>query len=133
VFAVMLEGVRDHAQTAADLADNVVAWGRYGFGIWAIREAGRFIGITGLEHRADGRGVALRFALRPAAQGRGLASEAAFAALRFGHDRAGLPRIVAAARESNFASRIVLGGIGMRQVETFESRGYTTLLYESLR
>ena len=36
VFAVMLGGVRDHAQTAADLADNVVAWGRYGFGIWAL-------------------------------------------------------------------------------------------------
>jgi RimJ/RimL family protein N-acetyltransferase len=133
VFAVMLGGVRNHAQTAADLADNVVAWGRFGFGIWAIREAGQFVGITGLEHRADGRGVALRFALRPAAQGKGRASEAAFAALRFGHDRAGLPRIVAAARESNFASRIVLGGIGMRQIETFASQGYTTLLYESLR
>jgi RimJ/RimL family protein N-acetyltransferase len=132
VFAVMLGGVRDHAQTAEDLADNVVAWGRYGFGIWAVREAGRFVGITGLEHRLDGRGVALRFALWPEAQGRGLAREAAFAALQFGHDRAGLARIVAAARETNFGSRIVLGGIGMREVETFEARGYTMLLYESV-
>ena len=45
-----------------------------------------FVGITGLERRPDGRGVALRFALWPEAQGRGLAREAAGAALRFGHD-----------------------------------------------
>jgi RimJ/RimL family protein N-acetyltransferase len=132
VFAVMLGGVRDPAQAAEDLAHDIVAWGRYGFGIWAIREAGRFVGITGLEHRPDGRGVALRFALWPEAQGRGLAREAAFAALRFGHERAGIARIIAAARESNFGSRIVLGGIGMREAETFEQRGYTMILYESV-
>jgi RimJ/RimL family protein N-acetyltransferase len=79
-FAVMQGGVRDYAQTAEDLANDVVAWGRYGFGIWAIREAGRFMGLTGLQPRPDGRGVALRFALWPEAQGRGLAREAAFAA-----------------------------------------------------
>jgi RimJ/RimL family protein N-acetyltransferase len=131
VFAVMLGGVRNHAQVAADLAQDVMNWGRYGFGIWAIREAGSFIGIAGLEHRPDGRGVALRFALSHEAQGRGLAREAAFAALRFGHDRAGLPRIIAVARESNFGSRMVLGGIGMRAVGTFEQRGYSMILYES--
>ena len=132
VFAVMLGGVRDYAQTAEDLAGDVMNWGQHGFGIWAIREAGRFVGITGLEHRSDGRGVALRFALWPEAQGRGLAREAAFAALRFGHDRAGLRKIVAVARESNFASRMVLGGIGMHPAGTFEQRGYSMLLYESL-
>jgi RimJ/RimL family protein N-acetyltransferase len=131
VFAVMLGGVRDYVRTADDLAQDVVAWGQHGFGMWAIREAGRFVGITGLQHRADGRGVALRFALWPEAQGRGLAREAAFAALRFGHDRAGLPRIVAAARATNFGSRMVLGGIGMREADSFEQRGYTMILYES--
>jgi RimJ/RimL family protein N-acetyltransferase len=131
VFAIMRGGVRDSAQTAEDLANDVVAWGRYGFGIWAIREAGRFMGVTGLQHRPDGRGIALRFALWPEAQGRGLAREAAFAALRFGHARAGLARIVGVARESNFGSRIVLGGIGMREAETFDQLGYTMILYES--
>ena len=135
VFAVMLGGVRDAAQTADDLARHVVAWGQYGFGIWAIREPGernRFVGITGLEHRPDGRGVGLRFALWPDAQGRGLAREAAWAALRFGHERAGLERIVAVARESNFASRTLLGGIGMRQAETFTQRGFSMMLFESV-
>jgi RimJ/RimL family protein N-acetyltransferase len=130
----MQGGVRDYAQTADDLARDVNAWGRHGFGIWAIRERDRFVGITGLEHRIDGRGVALRFALWPEAQGRGLAREAAFAALRFGHDRANLARIVAVARESNFGSRIVLGSIGMRpyDTDTFDQRGHTMVLYESI-
>ncbi|MEA2741485.1 MAG: hypothetical protein QOH05_4792 [Acetobacteraceae bacterium] len=132
VFAVMLGGVRNAAQTAEDLAQDVMNWGRYGFGIWAIREAGRFVGITGLEHRPDSRGVALRFAVSLEAQGRGLAREAAFAALRYGHDRADLPRIVAVARASNFGSRMVLGGIGMREADTFEQRGYKMILYESI-
>jgi RimJ/RimL family protein N-acetyltransferase len=132
VFAVMVGGVRNPSQTAGDLAQDVINWGRYGFGIWAIREAGPFVGIAGLEHRRDGRGVALRFAVSQEAQGRGLAREAAFAALRFGHDRAGLARIIAVARESNFGSRTVLGGIGMREAGTFEQRGFTMILYESV-
>jgi RimJ/RimL family protein N-acetyltransferase len=131
VFAVMMGGVRNYAQTAEDLAHDVMNWGRYGFGIWAIREAGHFVGITGLEHRPDGRGVALRFAVTEESQGRGLGREAAYAALRFGHDRAGLRRIIAVARESNFGSRMVLGSIGLRVAGTFEQRGYTMILYES--
>jgi RimJ/RimL family protein N-acetyltransferase len=131
VFAVMLGGVRNYAQTAEDLADDVMNWGRDGFGMWAVREGSRFVGITGLEHRQDGRGVALRFAVSHEAQGRGLAREAAYAALRFGHERAELPRIIAAARASNFGSRTVLGAIGMREAGTFEQRGHVMILYAS--
>jgi RimJ/RimL family protein N-acetyltransferase len=145
VFAVMLGGVRTPAQTQEELARDVIAWGAQGFGIWTIREAGGgalpmnnpgrpgtgFVGITGLEQRRDGRGVALRFALWPEAQGRGLAREAAGAALRFGHDEAGLTRIVAVARTSNFASCMVLGGIGMTVCESFTQNGWPMVLYES--
>jgi len=68
-----------------------------------------------------------------ALQGRGYASEAAAAALRFGHERAGLTRIVAIARESNFASRMVLGNIGMVECDAYERDGYSVLVYESER
>jgi RimJ/RimL family protein N-acetyltransferase len=132
VFAVMLGGVRSPQQTAAELADDVVEWGANGFGTWAIREHCRFLGITGLERRPDGRGIALRFALWPEAQGRGLAREAAGAALRFGHQQAGLPRIIAVAREHNFASRMVLGGIGMTECGSFIQSGYRMVVYESI-
>jgi RimJ/RimL family protein N-acetyltransferase len=132
VYAIMLNGVRTASQASDDLANDVVAWGRYGFGFWAIREHGRFVGVTGLQHRRDGRGIALRFALWPEAQGRGLAREAAAAALRFGHYNANLPRIVAVARVSNFGSRMVLGGIGMREIEGFVQQGYAMAVYESV-
>jgi RimJ/RimL family protein N-acetyltransferase len=133
VFAVMLGGVRTPVQTAEELAGDVVAWGANGFGIWAIREyAGGFVGVTGLERRPDGRGVALRFALWPEAQGRGLAREAAGAALRFGHQQAGLRRIVAVARENNAASRMVLGGIGMTECDSFDQQGFRMVVYESV-
>jgi RimJ/RimL family protein N-acetyltransferase len=144
VFAVMLGGVRTPTQTQEELARDVVAWGAEGFGIWTIREVGSnpsrtdrraagFAGIAGLERRPDGRGVALRFALWPEAQGRGLAREAAGAALRFGHDDASLARIVAVARTSNFASRMVLGGIGMTACDSFIQNGWEMVLYESRR
>jgi RimJ/RimL family protein N-acetyltransferase len=135
VFAVMLGGVRTSVQATQDLSRHVIAWGQFGFGIWSIREiaGNRFVGVTGLEHRPDGRGVGLRFALWPEAQGRGLAREAAWAALRFGHDRARLDRIVAVARASNFGSRTVLGAIGMREAERFERHGEPMVMFESLR
>ncbi len=142
VFAVMLGGVRTPSQTQEELARDVIAWGAEGFGIWTIREAGSelprtgrrvtgFAGIAGLERRPDGRGVALRFALWPEAQGRGLAREAAGAVLRFGHDDAGLPRIIAVARANNFASRMVLGGIGMTACDSFIQNGWEMVVYES--
>jgi RimJ/RimL family protein N-acetyltransferase len=132
VFAIMLGGVRSPQQTAEELADEIAAWGADGFGTWTIREAGRFLGITGLERRPDGRGVALRFAIWPEVQGRGLAREAAAAVLRFGHQRAGLGRIVAVARANNFASRTVLGGIGMTECDSFIQQGWRMVMYESV-
>jgi RimJ/RimL family protein N-acetyltransferase len=131
-FAIMLGGVRSPQQTAEELAEDVVAWGANGYGMWTIRECGRFLGVTGLERRPDGRGIALRFALWPEAQGRGLARQAAGAALRFGHRQAFLPRIVAVARENNFASRVVLGGIGMTECDSFDQSGYRMVMYESV-
>ena len=136
VFAVMLGGVRSPAQTAEELAADIAFWGRRGVGMWSVRERaeagpGAFLGIAGILERPDGRGMALRFALLPDSQGRGYASEAAAAALRFGHDRAGLRRIVAVAREDNFASRAVLGAVGMRICAAFVRQGVPMLEYES--
>ena len=55
-------------------------------------------------------------------------------ALRCGSviQQARLPRIVAVARENNFASRVVLGGIGMTECASFTQSGYRMVMYESL-
>ena len=134
-FAVMLGGVRSPVETAEELAADVQFWGSHGFGMWTVREraSGNFVGLVGILERPDGRGMALRFALRAEVQGHGYASEAAAGALRFGHERAGLRRIVAVARENNFASRMVLGAIGMRVCEEFDRDGLRMLVYESVR
>jgi RimJ/RimL family protein N-acetyltransferase len=66
------------------------------------------------------------------AQGRGYASEAAGAGLRFAHERAGLARVIAVARASNIGSRQVLGAIGMTLCESYKRDGEEVLVYESL-
>ena len=131
----MLGGVRSPARASEELAQDIRFWAARGYGMFGVRDRtnGAFLGLTGLMERPDGRGVALRFAFWPEVQGRGLAREAAGAALRFGHEAASLARIIAVARESNFASRTVLGGIGMREAGGFVQDGHPMLLYESLR
>lgn len=133
VFAVMLGGVRTAQRAAEELAEDIAFWAARGIGMWSVRQIadGAFVGLVGIMERPDGLGMALRFALRPEARGRGLASEAAGAVLRFAHDRAGIARVVAVAREDNFASRLVLGGIGMVECDVFLREGHRMLVYES--
>lgn len=133
VFGPMLHGVRTPERTRQELEDDIEFWLVRGYGIWSVfeRESGEFLGIAGLMERPDGRGVALRFALWPECRGRGFAREAAAAALDFGH-RAGVPRIIAVARQDNHASRAVLTDIGMVECATFQHQGNRMLVFESL-
>ena len=130
----MLGGVRSRIEARDDLADDIRHWGAHGYGTWVVHlhEGGSLLGLVALRERPDGRGIGLRFAFWPNVHGRGIAAEAAAAALRYGHATAGLPRIVAVARESNVRSRQVLGSIGMRLAGTFERDGWGMLLYESI-
>lgn len=134
-FAMMLGGVRDGLQAQEELAADIRAWGAQGIGMWSARdiETEAFYGIAGILGRPDGRGMALRFAFWPEARGVGLAREAAMAALRFGHDRRGLGRIIAVARESNLGSRTLLAGIGMIEQpdQAFLRDGFRMLVFAS--
>ncbi len=131
----MLGGVRGPALVQRELAEDTAFWARHGVGMWIVRPVGGGVplGLVGLHERADGRGIALRFAFTPASRGKGLAREAAGAALRFAHERAGLARVVAVARDSNIGSRTVLGGIGMRECGSFVRDGEAMLVFESVR
>lgn len=131
-FGQMLGGVCTRQQAERDMADDIAFWACHRVGIFTIRENGTFVGMTGIHDRPDGRGFGLRFALYPWASGRGIAREAAYAALNFTHD-AGVRRVIAVAKESNLASRTILGGIGMHMYETFQRDGQTMLVYESVR
>jgi RimJ/RimL family protein N-acetyltransferase len=132
-FGLMLGGTRPAEAVARELDDDIAIWARRGYGSWAVHrtEDEAFLGLVALSERPDGRGVALRFALWPHTRGRGYAREAARAAIDFGHGPAGLPRIVAIAREDNLASRAVLEDLGMQAVEDFPRDGIRMLVYES--
>ncbi len=134
-FAQMLGGVRSPQQSAEELAQDIRYWGQHGYGIWSVRaRAGNaYLGIAGLMHRPDGLGVALRYAFWPEARGIGLASEAAFAALSYGHETAGLGKVIAVTREENYASRTILGAIGMSESGFFLRHGIRLLIYKSER
>ncbi|KXV57241.1 MULTISPECIES: GNAT family N-acetyltransferase [Acetobacter] len=131
-FGQMLGGVCTRQQAERDMADDIAFWACHRVGIFTIHEHGKFVGMTGIHDRPDGRGFGLRFALYPWASGRGIAREAANAALSFTHN-AGIPRVVAVAKETNLPSRSILKGIGMRECETFERDGQTMVVYESIR
>ena len=135
VFAIMLGGVRTPERTAQELAEDIAFWGAHGVGMWAARDAveDHFLGYVGLHNRRDHDAIALRFAFTAGAQGRGYASEAAGAALSFGHEQGKLDRIIAIARASNIASRQVLGAIGMMECTAFDRGGDRVLMFESRR
>lgn len=133
-YARMLGGVRAPLQTAIELAQDIQDWGRYGFGMWAVRNyAHEFLGVTALMHRPDARGVALRFAFFPQARGVGLAREAASATLLYGHDIKRLTDLIAVTRVDNYASRQVLSAIGMTMFQEFSRQDDSFLIYRSVR
>ena len=91
---------------------------RYGFGFWAveIRASGEFIGFTGLNTMDEGTpfsGVELGWRLARSAWGRGYATEAGLAALRYGFGTMGLPEVVAVTMARNARSQAVMRRIGM--------------------
>ncbi len=87
-----------------------------GFGCFGITERGehRLIGFGGFARPPDRPGVVeLIYALAPRVWGRGLATEAADAIVRFGFERCGLERIEATVDPENEPSKRVLEKIGM--------------------
>jgi ribosomal-protein-alanine N-acetyltransferase len=90
-----------------------------GFGLWAleVRDTGEFIGFTGLavpEFEADFTpAVEIGWRLARSAWGRGYATEAARAVLRFGFEEAELTEVVSFTAPANHRSRAVMERIGM--------------------
>jgi ribosomal-protein-alanine N-acetyltransferase len=106
-------------------------WADKGFGVFAVEDlgTGRFLGQCGLNAIDELGEIEILYALERAAWGRGLATEAARAALAFGFDEARLPRIVAVTRPEHQASRGVMEKIGMRYERDVEVFGIHAVLY----
>jgi ribosomal-protein-alanine N-acetyltransferase len=114
------------------LRRDVVHWESHGFGPWTLvdREHGRFIGRAGLAWTqvAGEEVVELPWALLPGFWNRGLATEAAQAALEAAA-RIGIPEVVSLALLDNTPSRRVMEKAGLTYDGEVEHVGLPHALY----
>jgi RimJ/RimL family protein N-acetyltransferase len=114
-------------------------WAAHGWGVWAVtdRATGEVMGQCGLKHLvvdpAAAAEVELLYALERRHWGRGLASEAAGAALAHGFGPLALPRIIAVARPDNHASRAVLEKLGLAFERDVTLGGIPAVYYAQTR
>ena len=108
---------------------------RHGYCLWRLLRSSddALIGICGIQPlTVDGQDeVEIGWWLTPSEWGKGLATEAATAALRFAFDTAGLRRIIAIAQPENRASRRVMDKLGMRFERDAVHKGIPIVLYST--
>ena len=135
VMAVRKYGTLTREQTAVKLDKIVAHWTAHGFGMWAVLERNddAVIGECGLRYTDDPEDedpnqIELSYGLLPSHWGKGLASEAARAALDFGLDPAGIEHVIAIAQAQNTASHRILGKLGMRLVRRWRENDKVDLV-----
>jgi ribosomal-protein-alanine N-acetyltransferase len=106
----------------------------YNHGRWAVltKPGLEFIGWCGLKARPERNEIDLGYRYMQSAWGKGFATEAAYASLRYGFDTLGLPRIVGRAMPANIGSIRVLEKCGMTFVKEEIVDDHPALTYEAL-
>jgi ribosomal-protein-alanine N-acetyltransferase len=97
-------------------------WQKHGFGDWAVTDKadGQLIGHCGLNFVPEAGEVEVEYALAKAYWGRGIATEAARASLRYAFETLKLERVIALADPKNIASWRVMEKAGLTyQKEVF--------------
>lgn len=98
------------------IADSLASFAAYGWGLWAVREksASALIGVAGFREFFAPPELQLLYALHPDRWGKGLATEASVAVMRYGFERLGMSSILTAADAPNVASLAVMRRLGLR-------------------
>jgi len=122
---------RERAERAYDTFNR--SWSSHGYGGWLITDKldGGLIGACDLDLDESGD-VELGYSLARAHWGKGLATEAVRAAVRFGFENAGLERIIAVVSPENTASWRLLEQIGFVH-EKKASRYGSDVVYYGIR
>jgi RimJ/RimL family protein N-acetyltransferase len=86
------------------------------YGRWAVhtKAENEFIGWCGLKSRPERKEIDLGYRFIRSSWGKGFATEAAYASLRYGFDKLQLDRIIGRAMPQNLASIRVLEKCGMQ-------------------
>jgi RimJ/RimL family protein N-acetyltransferase len=104
-------------QTKAAIGRVQERWERLGYAWWTLfeRQTGDAIGAACLQHLANEEGAPLEIGwrLRPDKQGKGYATEAGRAILRFAFRKVGADEVLAVAHPDNVSSRKVMERLGM--------------------
>jgi ribosomal-protein-alanine N-acetyltransferase len=102
-----------------------VHWETHGYGNWGVLPDGEaeIIGWAGLQYLPELDETEVGFLLDRPFWGRGYATEAALASLKFGFERFELDHIIALVHPGNLASRRVIEKCGMSYIETLSLWG----------
>ncbi len=123
--------------TSVDQARNAIVnypdFESFGYGRWAcvLRETNAVIGFCGLKVLTDLDKTDLGYRFLPDYWGRGLATEAGKACLRFGFETLKLPEIIALTIPENHASIRVLQKVGMHFDRAFAYDGIDVWQYKA--
>jgi [ribosomal protein S5]-alanine N-acetyltransferase len=115
-------GVISIAQTQERIEGFIACYKEFGFGKWAVlfKECNTLIGYCGIAvdriDRKDEKELGYR--LDSKFWGKGLATEAASAAIQYGFEQFNLPYVLGIVERANIASVRVLEKIGMRYQKT---------------
>lgn len=104
-------------EVLASLPRRLQRWREQGFAQLGVfeKDTGKLTGYCGLQYLDDTPEVEIYYGFFKPFWGRGCATEAARALLRFGFEEAKLEKIVGATHPENFASQNVLKRIGLKQ------------------
>jgi ribosomal-protein-alanine N-acetyltransferase len=109
-------------------------WQQHGFGRWALVDKGSALlagwcGLMNASYLENTGEVEIGYGLAKQYWGKGLASEAAAATLKYGFEQVRLQRIIAVAWPENVASLRVLEKLGMRYEKRVQLFNSELLLY----
>lgn len=123
---------RTREATRAGLLRTIEGWQNRGFGLWAVveKDSGHVIGYCGLIFLEGTTEIELAYGLAKSSWGKGFATEAARASLRFGFEELKLERIVAVVNPQNITSQRVLEKLGMKYTKDAHHYDADLMYYE---
>jgi ribosomal-protein-alanine N-acetyltransferase len=120
-------------RVAALVARQLMHWARYGYGWWAVEEQERegiLCGWCGLQYLPETGETEVAYLFDKPCWGKGLATEGASAALRFGFEQTDLEFIIGLIHPENVASGRVLEKSGLEFSSKKSYFGMTCCRYE---
>ena len=123
---------RTREETETGLRRTIEGWQRRGFGLWAVVEKAtdKVIGYCGLISLEETPEIEVAYGLAKSSWGKGFATEAAHASLRFGFEELKLDRIVAVVNPQNISSQRVLEKLGMKYLRNEHHYDADLMYYE---